>query len=65
MLIPTGRKYTVTVTAVYPMRRQAQGSGHSPLWLDNQGATSRAEQAAQENLAKKLAGVSYCWQAWP
>lgn len=70
MLIPTGRKYTVTVTAttyktvhcencgcdfVYPMRRQAQGTGHSPLWLDNKGATSRAEQAAQENLAKKLA----------
>jgi len=70
MLIPTGRKYTVTVTAttyktvhcqmcgcdfVYPMRRQAQGTGHSPLWLDNKGATGRAEQAAQENLAKKLA----------
>jgi hypothetical protein len=70
MLIPTGRKYTVTVTAttyktvhcekcgcdfVYPMRRRAQGTGHSPLWLDNKGATSRAEQAAQENLAKKLA----------
>ena len=70
MLVPTGRKYTVTVTAttyktvhcekcgcdfVYPMRRKAQGTGHSPLWLDNKGATTRAESAARENLAKKLA----------
>jgi hypothetical protein len=66
-----GRRYTATVTGsvwktvacefcklewAYKMMRTAQGTGRSPYFLDNDGASQRAGDEARETLARKLDG---------
>jgi len=70
MSIPIGKTYTATVSGsmlktctcescsaeyVYQVERQAKGSGSSILFLDNTGASGRAEDAAFAKLEKNLA----------
>jgi uncharacterized membrane protein YebE (DUF533 family) len=69
MGIPIGREYTATMSAsctkaatcekcaedyLYKVEREATGSGSSILFLDNQGASQRAESAARKNLENAL-----------
>ena len=69
MIIPVGRTYTSTMTGsatkvttcescheeyVYQVERKASGEGSSVMFLDNEGATDRAERAAEKSLRKAL-----------
>ncbi len=68
--VPIGRKYTVTATGSlikqvccekcnyeyqYKVQRIGTGYGTSLLWLDNDGASQRANRNASSDLDKKLA----------
>lgn len=70
MGIPVGTTFTATLRAramkhvtcekcsdayVYVVERKGVGQGFSPLWLDNAGATRRAEQTARRALDKAIA----------
>jgi hypothetical protein len=39
---------------VYVMKREGEGTGTSPYWLDNEGAAARAQEAAAEMLKALL-----------
>src|SRR6185295_2904395 len=64
-----GRKYTATVEGAvwraitcehcrlqwaYKLVRKAEGTGRSPYFLDNSGASNRASEEAHQELQKKL-----------
>lgn len=72
MRVPVGAKYTATVTGSdwkpvhcehcacdfdYLVSDRAVGTGVSPLWLDNRGASERAYYYADSDLKRRLRGL--------
>src|SRR5579871_6578709 len=68
-MIPTGRRYTSTITGwvwrpvrcekcgcefAYKLKIVAQGQGYSPLFLNNNGAKSAAADKARQNFDQKV-----------
>src|SRR5438309_2332693 len=68
IVVPTGRRYTSTITGwvwrpirceqcgcefAYRLQIVARGQGHSPLYLNNQGAQQTAQNRARANFEQK------------
>ena len=69
VLIPTGANHTATATGsvikkvrcehcsveyVYRMERKVTGRGYSPIFLDNDGASDRAQDSARQKLGEEI-----------